>query len=203
MATTRALRLLLPLALVAGGLASCATVHPYHDYASEPDPRKQEFVLGPADALKISVWKNPELSAEALVRPDGTISLPLIGEIGAGGRTPRELQMAIAQRLATFVKDESAAVTVAVVGVNSYRFVVVGNVEHGGTFTSNHYTTVTEAMALAGGPTRFAEPEQIVIIRPDPTRGVRRIPINYPAILNGTRPEENLALISGDTVYVP
>lgn len=194
---------MLPLALLAGGLSSCATVHHTYDYASEPDPRKQEFTLGAADALKINVWKNPELSAEAIVRPDGTISLPLVGEIPAGGRTPRELQMAIAQRLATYVKDESAAVTVAVVGVNSYRFVVVGNVEHGGTFTSTHYLTVTEAMAMAGGPTRFAEPEQIVIIRPDPTRGVRRIPINYPAILNGTRPQENLPLISGDTVYVP
>ncbi len=200
---TRAFRLLLPVALLAQGLAGCATVHSYYDYAKEPDPRRQEFVLGAADVLKISVWKNPELSAEAIVRPDGTISLPLVGEIAAGGRTPRELQFAIAQKLAAYIKDESTGVTVAVVGVNSYRFVVVGNVEHGGTFTSNHYATVTEAMALAGGPNRFAEPEQIIVIRPDPTRGTRRIPINYPAILNGTRPEENLALISGDTVYVP
>ena len=163
----RGTRLLLSLALLAGALSSCATVSRYYDYASEPDPRKQEFTLGAADALKISVWKNPELSADAIVRPDGTISLPLVGEIAAGGRTPRELQIAIAQRLTAFVKDESASVTVAVVGVNSYRFVVVGNVEHGGTFTSTHYTTLTEAMAMAGGPTRFAEPEQIVIIRPD------------------------------------
>lgn len=203
MATTRASLLLLPLALLTGGLSSCATVHPYYDYASEPDPRKQEFTLGAADALRINVWKNPELSAETIVRPDGTISLPLIGEIAAGGRTPRELQVAIAQKLTAFVKDESASVTVAVVGVNSYRFVVVGNVEHGGTFTSNHYVTVSEAMALAGGPTRFGEPEHIVIIRPDPTGGTRRIPIDYPAILNGTRPQENLALIAGDTIYVP
>ena len=189
MAKTRGFRLLLPVALLAGGLAACATVHPYYDYASEPDPRKLEFIVGPADVLKINVWKNSELSADAIVRPDGTISLPLIGEVSAGGRTPRELQVAIAQRLTAFVKDESAAVTVAVVGVNSYRFVVVGNVEHGGTFTSTHYATVTEAMALAGGPTRFAEPEQIVIIRPDATRGTRRIPVNYPAILNGPAPK--------------
>jgi polysaccharide biosynthesis/export protein len=201
--TSRGLRSLLCAALLPAAVAACTTPRPYYDYASEPDPRRQEFVLGPADVLKINVWKNLELSGEATVRPDGTISLPLLGELRAAGRTPRELQFEIAQKLANFVKDESATVTVTVAAINSYRFVVVGNVEHGGSFTANHYTTVTEAIALAGGPNRFADAEQMVIIRLDPKKGIKRIPIDYPAILNGARPDENLALLPGDTVYVP
>ena len=201
--TSRGLRFLLCAALVPAALSACKTVHPYYDYASEPDPRRQEFALGPADVLKVNVWKNPDLSGDATVRPDGTISLPLLGEIRAAGRTPRELQADIAQKLAAFVKDESATVTVTVAAINSYRFVVLGNVEHGGSFTANHYTTVTEAVALAGGPNRFADVEQMVIIRQDPQKGVKRIPIDYTAILNGSRPDENLPLLPGDTVYVP
>jgi polysaccharide biosynthesis/export protein len=202
--TRRGSRVLLLATSLSAVLAACTTVRPYYDYASEPDPRKQEFTLGPADVLRITVWKNADLSVDAVVRPDGTISLPLLGELAAAGRTPRELQAEIAKKLTAFVKDESATVTVAVSTVNSYRFVVAGNVEHGGSFVVNHYVTVTEAMTMAGGPNRFAEPEEMVIIRPDPKRGApKRIPIDYPAILNGSRPDENLALFAGDTVYVP
>jgi polysaccharide export outer membrane protein len=193
---------MLAAVLVPAALA-CTVVHPYYDYASEPDPRRQEFVLGPADVLRVNVWKNTELSGEATIRPDGTISLPLLGELRAAGRTPRELQLDIAQKLAAFVKDESATVTVTVAAINSYHFVVVGNVEHGGLFTANHYTTLTEAIALAGGPNRFADAEQMVIIRLDPTKGIKRIPVDYTAILSGSRPDENLALLPGDTIYVP
>jgi polysaccharide export outer membrane protein len=191
-------------ALVPAALSACKTVQPYYDYASEPDPRRQEFAVGPADVLRVNVWKNPDLSGEATVRPDGTISLPLLGEIRAAGRTPRELQADIGQKLAAFVKDDSATVTVTVAAINSYHFVVLGNVEHGGTFTANHYTTVTEAVALAGGPNRFGDVERMVIIRQDAAKGtVKRIPIDYNAILTGARADENLALLPGDTVYVP
>ena len=129
--------------------------------------------------------------------------MPLLGEIHAAGRSPSDLQTEIAQKLTTYVKDESATVTVAVATISSYRFLVLGNVDRGGTFTANHYTTVTEAIALAGGPNRFADPESVIIIRPVPGGQPRRIPIDYTAILSGTHPEEDLALLPGDTVYVP
>src|SRR6476660_5830574 len=80
------------------------------DYSKEPDPRKKEFVLGVNDALKITVWKNPELSGDARVRPDGTITMPLVGDIVAAGRTPNELKQEIGKKLAAYVKDETAAV---------------------------------------------------------------------------------------------
>ena len=183
--------------------AACATPHPYFNYAAEPDPRKQEYVLGAADLLRVTVWHNPDLSGEAIIRPDGTISLPLVGDLRAAGRTPGQVREEIAQRLRAFVKDESAVVTVAVAAINSYRFTVSGNAEHPGTYAANKFLTVTEGVALAGGPNKFASPEDTVVIRPNPTGGVRRIPIDYPAILKGTHPEQDLPLLAGDVVYVP
>jgi polysaccharide export outer membrane protein len=184
--------------------ARCATTPKVaYDYASEPDPRKQEYVLGVSDVLKVNVWKNPDLTVETVVRPDGTISLPLLGDLKAAGRTGAQLRAEIAQRLATYVKDESATVTVSVAVVNSYRFVVSGNVERAGAYNANHFVTVSEAIALAGGPNRFASPEEVVIIRNDATRGTRRIPVDYPSILSGRHPEQDLPVVAGDTIYVP
>ncbi|HTA18251.1 MAG TPA: polysaccharide biosynthesis/export family protein [Polyangia bacterium] len=194
------LSLLLPV--LASGLG-CGHSHLRYDYASEPDPRKQEYVIGPSDVLKISVWHNADLSVDTTVRPDGTITLPLIGDIRAAGRTSEQIRVELTQRLGAFIKDESAIATVAVTGINSYRFTVSGNVEHQGTFTSNHYVTVLEAITLAGGPNRFAAPEDTILTRTEGKRGRRRIPIDYPDLVNGTRPEEDLPLISGDTIYVP
>jgi len=74
------------LALPALG-ATCGTTHGAYDYSAEPDPRKGEFILGPSDVLKITVWRNPELSTDAIVRPDGTISMPLVGDLQAAGQT--------------------------------------------------------------------------------------------------------------------
>jgi len=182
----------------------CPAPHAPYDYKLEPDPRKQEYVLGPSDVLRINVWHNAELSVEVAVRPDGTISMPLIGDVQAAGRTPAQVRAEIAKRLSTFVRDESAIVTVTVAAINSYRFVISGNVEKAGAYASAHYVTVSEALALAGGPNRFASADETVIIRTDPARGgVKRIPIDYPAILNGTHPEQDLFLLPGDTLYVP
>ena len=181
----------------------CATTHPPYDYASEPDPRKGDFVLGPSDVLKITVWRNPELSTDAVVRPDGTVSLPLVGDLQASGRTSIQLKEEIVKRLRAYLKDESAIVTVAVTAINSYRFVVSGNVERQGVFSSNHFVTVTEAIALAGGANKFADPAGTVVIRIDANGGVRRIPIDYPGVLSGMKPKENIPLIAGDTIYIP
>ncbi len=102
--------------------------------AARNDPRTHPYVIGVSDVVRVTVWKDPNLSTEGAVRPDGTITLPLVGEIVAAGRTAAELQAQVTERLSTFAKD--AVVTVAVVAVNSYRFTVAGNVEHPGMFTS-------------------------------------------------------------------
>ncbi len=128
--------------------------------------------------------------------------MPLVGDLRAAGRTPGQIRAEITQRLGAFIKDESAIVTVAVATINSYRFTVSGNVEHPGTYTSTHFVTVSEAIALAGGANRFADAEAAVIIRSD-DKGARRIPVDYPGILAGTRTQQDLPLLAGDTLYVP
>lgn len=195
------------LGLVVGLLTlaatACTTTRPFYDYAAEPDPRKQEFILGPSDVLRIHVWHNPDLSGDATVRPDGTISLPLLGDVRAAGRTAADVRAEIAKRLQAYLKDDANNVTISLGTINSYRFVVNGNVEHMGVFTSNKYVTVSEAIALAGGPNRFASADDTVIIRDDPGKGKKRIPVDYPGILKGKHPEQDLTLLAGDMVYIP
>ena len=148
------------------------------------------------------MWKNPDLSAETVVRPDGVITLPLMGDFHAGDRTAEQLRTEIRARLGTFVKDESALVTVAVTAINSYRVTVSGNVEHPGTFPVNHFINVAEALMLAGGANKFATPEDAILIRTS-AEGTRRIPIDCAAIIRGGRAEQNLTIVTGDTIYVP
>jgi len=191
-------------ALVALTVAGCPTKTPYYDYSKEPTLENIEYEIGVSDGLRITVWKNPDLSTDAVVRPDGTITMPLVGDIKAAGRTPSQLRAEITERMGQFIKDDSAVVTVAVTAFNSYRFTVSGNVENPGVFTSVHYVTVAEAIALAGGPNKFATNSGVVIVRRDRQTGkFRRIPVNYNDVRSGKRPEANLVLLPGDTVYVP
>ncbi len=185
-------------------LAACASApSARYDYSKEPDPRRSEYVIGVADHLAIQVWKNPDLSREVTVRPDGTITMPLIGDLKADGRTPSQLRSEITRQLGKFVRDESAVVTIAVTSINSYSFIVTGNVEHPGVFNSQKYVTVFEAIQLAGGPNRFASPADTKLMRRERDGTLRTIPIDYPAVLEGKQPYANLVLMSGDQVVVP
>ncbi len=191
------------LALTLGLLTSTALVAcgpTYYDYSKEPDPRKGEFVLGINDAVHINVWKNPELSVDGRVRPDGTITMPLIGDIKASGRTPSSLRSEITRRLQSFVRDDSAIVSVAVTEVNSYRFTIAGQVEHPGVMTAKSYVTVSEAIAMAGGLNRYANPHRLTLVRSD-VHGLRRIPIDYARIAAGEHPEDDLVILAGDSLY--
>ena len=180
-------------------IAGCKPSMPPYDYKREPDPRGQEFVLGPLDQVSVSVWKNRDLSAEVTVRPDGVITLPLIGDLKAGGRTPSQLQKDIAKRLADYLRDEENVVSVGLASVNSYHFTVMGSVEHAGYFTSKSYVTALEAVAMAGGPNRFAGNE-IVIIRGSPAR---RIPIDIRRATSSETANENLVVLRGDLIVGP
>ena len=126
--------------------------------------------------------------------------MPLVGELRAAGRTAAQLQQDASQRLATLVKD--AAVTVSVTEVNSYRFTVAGNVQSPGLFTSRYYLTVSEALALAGGPNRYADTDEVVVVRNINGTTVR-IPIDYDDILSGKSPEQDIVILAGDSVRVP
>ena len=168
--------------------------------AAQHDPRGKPYVIGVADVVHVGVWKDESLSADAIVRPDGTITMPLVGEMRAAGRTAAELQKDASQRLTAYIKD--AAVTVSVTEINSYRFTVAGNVEHPGLFSARYYLTVSEALALAGGPNRYADTDEVVVVRPI-GGSLLRIPINYDDILAGRSPEQDIVILAGDSVRVP
>ena len=169
--------------------------------AARNDPRRKPYVIGVADVVRITVWKNESLSSDAIVRPDGTITMPLVGELQAAGRTTNQLQQDAGQRLTAVVKD--AVITLSVVEINSYRFTVAGNVERPGLFTSRYYLTVSEALALAGGPNRYASTDEIVIVRTASGRATQRIPIDYDDIFSGKSPEQDIVILPGDAVRVP
>jgi len=185
-------------------VGACAPHARYSDAfyaeAAQNDPRRHPYEIGIADVVRIAVWKDPNLSTDASVRPDGTLTMPLAGEFRAAGRTAADLQKDIGTRLQGYVKD--AVVTVAVIEVNSYRFTVAGNVEHPGMFTSRYYVTVSEALALAGGPNRYASTSDVVLVRPKGGRA-ERVAIDYDKILSGERPDEDVVVLAGDAIQVP
>jgi polysaccharide biosynthesis/export protein len=203
---TPALRFIVPVSLFVAAATGCrshavsAEAQALYADAARHDPRGKPYVIGVADVVRVGVWKDESLSADAIVRPDGTITMPLVGEMLAAGRTAAELQQDATRRLASLVKD--ASVTVSVVEVNSYRFTVAGNVEHPGLFSARYYLTVSEALALAGGPNRYAETDEVVIVRWVNGKLVR-IPINYDDILSGRSPEQDIVILAGDSVRVP
>jgi polysaccharide export outer membrane protein len=180
-ATTRLFSLGVLVAVLA---TACGARAPDYDYSKEPNPRKSEFVIGPSDELQITVWR--------------------IGDVVANGKTPSQLKQEIQRRLAEFIKlDPSTTIAIAISNVNSYRFTVSGEVGQPGIHSSKVYVTVAEAIALAGGFTRFASRDDIVLMRRNQAGVIRRIPIVYSLIANGEYPEMNLVVMSGDSIFVP
>jgi len=182
---------------------ACAAAGTGYPYASEPDPRRSEYVIGITDGVSVRVWRNNELSLDANVMPDGTIAMPLIGSVPVAGKTASEVREFITRALKAYIKDEGAVVTVAVTRISSYRFTVAGNVNRPGVFDSQRYLTVSEAILQAGGPTRFASPNDTVLFRTGPDGTVRRIPIQYGELEAGRRQEQDLVVLRGDRIYVP
>lgn len=187
-------------------LAACGSSISYTGYANEPDPRKSEVVLGVGDVVAINVWgeSNEALNTEATIRPDGTITMPLVGDIKASGETTSSLKEKIKKQLANYVKMEGTAVTVALKQWKSYRFTIQGEVMRPSVYTNDQFLTVADALALAGGPTRFAKRSQIVLMRTDPkTHETRRIPLDYDDLASGRRLDMNIYVLPGDSIYVP
>jgi polysaccharide export outer membrane protein len=159
------------------------------------------YRIGPGDVLKVVVWKHEELSTQVSVRPDGAISLPLVGDVPATGRSASEISADVQARLHRFYHDDPP-VTVQVHEVKSYKIYVVGEVNKPGEYAPGQEVTVLMSLSLAGGFTRFADPDRIVIVRRD-ARGERRIPFDYAAVVHHGDLRQNIALELGDTVIVP
>jgi polysaccharide export outer membrane protein len=184
----------------------CARLRPPpFDYSREPDPNKTDYVLGPGDIVDVRQWKNPDVSGRLRVLPDGTIAVPLLGQVTAAGLTVRELRDKLSRGLEKYIAQnaEMPTLTVAVDEFQSYSVSVLGEVNQPGHYQPGHYVTVLEAIALAHGLTPYARGEQIVILRRSSGGKARRIPISYPLLAAGRRPEMNLFLLRGDVVVVP
>jgi len=193
------------VALGIAALAACGPTLPNYDYSIEPDPRNQEWVLGVGDQISIGIWENPGLTTEATIRPDGTITMPLVGDLRAVGETPSSLKAKIFTKVKDFVKLQGAeAITVALRSTHSYRFTVNGEVTRPGMMTPDYFVTVSDALALAGGFTRFAKRNEMKLQRRDAKTGeVRTIPLAYDALAGGKRPDMNIVLVTGDSLFVP
>jgi polysaccharide export outer membrane protein len=194
------------LALLLAVLAGCPAPLPFHDYTKEPDPRSKELVLGVSDVVAVNVWENKEFNTEATIRPDGTITMPLIGDVKAAGETPTSLKTQIKTLLKDYVKatPNTELVTIAVKQWRSYKFTIQGEVSRPGVYTSEGFVTVGDALAMAGGLTRFAKQNEIKIFRPDPvTKKPRTIPIDYGQITSGKRLDMNIWILAGDVISVP
>jgi len=183
-------------------VVGCATPSKF-DYSREPDPRRAEYIVGPADQLRINVWREPELSVETRVRPDGIITIPLLGDIRAAGYPLSVIRSQVATGLAKFVKPENLQVTIALVASTSYQFTITGNVERSGNFTPPTYVTVLEAVTMAGGPNRFASPKEAFIIRGTAEGKPRKIPVNVKLIQEGKAFEQNIVILPGDIIVMP
>jgi polysaccharide export outer membrane protein len=181
--------------------AGCGpSIYDTYEYGKEWDPRKHEYIIGVADIVKINVYHTAELSGEGTVRPDGVITMPLVGDLPVAGKTPTQVREEMKKRLATYVKAD-AVITVTVSGFNSYRFIVSGNVNHPSAQTQKYYVTVSEALAMAGGPSKFAG-DEITVIRLDSNGKSRKIPVSYKALLSGKHPEQDVCVVAGDTIVM-
>jgi polysaccharide export outer membrane protein len=159
------------------------------------------YLINSGDILEIFVWNEDELRREVVVRPDGFISLPLAGQIAAGGKTPDQLEAAVAEALGKYLKDVPH-VTASVIQLAGYKIYVLGKVQRPGEYPINRQTDVMQALALGGGLNQFAAENKIVVLRRDSNGVQRAIDFEYGEVKGGDELETNILLQSGDVVVV-
>jgi len=158
------------------------------------DPNK--YLIGAEDALFIKVWREPDYSGPAFVRPDGKITMPLIGEVQAGGLTPIQLTKSITESLTKLINNPD--VTVFVTEVRSKKYYIDGEVNRSGSFPLITATTILEALTNASGFREFSNPKKITILR-----GKKILKFNYKEVIAGKHMEQNVFVESGDHIHVP
>jgi polysaccharide export outer membrane protein len=180
-------------------VAACA--RPGAELPPEVQPGlRDSYRIGIPDLLRISVWKNPELSVDVPVRSDGKISVPLLDDVQAEGLTPTELKEVISEKLSEFITAPD--VTVIVMQPNSSVATVVGAVQRSGTVPLDRETRVIDAIAAMGGFNTWAKQSDVRVLRPS-ADGVVSYRFNYGAYVAGKAPDSNILLRPGDTVVVP
>jgi len=207
----RSAKLMLTLCLTAACLSLAtqkqekqeAPAAPQSSKAEVPDVKQtpalpvdpKSYVIGPEDVLFVQVWREPDITRPVLVRIDGKITLPLIGEVQAANLTPLQLGAKIKDGLSKFMVNPDVMVSVQQVG--SKKYFVNGEVNRPGTFPLIVPTTVMEALSNCGGFKEFANQKGIIIMR-----GTKRLHFNYKEYVKGKKPEQNILLENGDTIVV-
>jgi len=164
--------------------------------ANDPDT----YLLQPGDVLEISVWNEENLLKQVLVRPDGGMSFPLVGNVMAAGKSVAELQSLVTEKLAKYIPDP--VVTVATQQLAGNKIYVIGKVNRPGEFPTNHYMDVVQALSVAGGMTPYAAANKIKILRRN-NGELTAISFKYGDIEKGKNLQQNIVLKSGDVVVVP
>jgi polysaccharide export outer membrane protein len=162
-----------------------------------PEPETGEYIIGVEDRLSVAVWREPDLVRTVIVRPDGKITFPLVGDIQASGRSASELDTQITAALEKFIKEP--VVSVIVEEINNFKIYLIGEVARQGEIILRRRTRLLQAIALAGGLTAYADKSKVTIIRDENGREVR-INIDYRRVASGERPESNIFLKPGDTI---
>src|SRR5690242_5898639 len=185
-------------------LALCASGTPL--FAANPPPVPntgppvETYAVKPGDVLSVSVWKEPDLQGPVLVRPDGTFSFPLAGQIDARGRSVLELQQMLTDKLRKYISDP--VVTVSISEVKGNKVYVLGQVNKPGEFIVNPRVDVMQALSMAGGTTAYAALNDITILRRGES-GQQSLPFHYADVARGKNLQQNIMLQAGDVVVVP
>ena len=160
----------------------------------------KDYVIGPDDVLDVSVWKEQELTRSLQVRPDGKISMPLLGDVQAAGLTPGQLGQSVSEKLKKYLT--APQVTVILTQINSQRVYVTGEVTRPGAYPVLPGMTILQAITSAGGLTQFANSKKIFLMR-DENHIQTKYAFSYKEVLDGRKAEENLPVKAGDTIVVP
>ena len=169
--------------------------------APSPAPASEDFIIGPEDVLEIKVWREPDLTTKAVVRPDGKIGMTLLGDVQASGLTTTQLKQSVTTKLGRVL--EAPEVSVVVVEIHSQTVHLIGLVGRPGAYELGGPLTIVELLARAGGLAETAKSEEIAIVRKKNGGQIERIPFNYKAFMQGRNLWGNIQLKNGDVVLVP
>lgn len=175
-------------------------------YAEELPAQNQNKVVGeyriqPGDKLDVMVWKEPDLTKEVLVSPDGRISFPLTGNISVKGKSLAQVEQEIANRISGYIPDP--VVTVSAKELAGHKIFVIGKVNKPGEYVVNRDVDVMQALSMAGGVTSFADINDITVLRRDDAGKQKSIPFRYGDIEDGNDLTQNIVLQAGDVIVVP
>jgi len=159
-----------------------------------------QYMIGAEDVLYIHVWKEETITRTVTVRMDGRISMPLIDDIQAAGKTPLQLKEELTRKLKEFIDNPTASVIV--MEANSFKVYVSGQVKTPGVYRLRSETSIAQIISMAGGLTEWANPKKISVIRKEDGKE-KRILVNFKKVIQGDDLSENLILKAGDTIIIP